>query len=238
MNARKAALVTGGAKRLGEAIALKLASLGYDIALHYHQSYPEITKVRDRIHQLGVDVDIFSADLSRFCYEQLMKEVVKRFPHLEILINNASIFERKALMETTESDYMRHMDINLKAPMFLMQAFAKQAKRGCIVNMVDSYVVHNKTPFFPYLLSKKALLECTKMAATVLAPDIRVHAICPGVVLPSSQITDQYFNDAAGLVPMQRRPTVTDITDSVVMVIQATHLTGQIVNVDGGGSLI
>ncbi|NBX04169.1 MAG: SDR family NAD(P)-dependent oxidoreductase [Alphaproteobacteria bacterium] len=179
-----AALVTGGAKRLGREIALTLAARGYDIALHYNASRIDAEKTAAEIEQAGVSCTLFAADLSDIMQcEALVDSVFQAFPHVNVLVNNASIFERGELKETTLELLARHMRINFEAPVFLTQAFAERCKNGAVVNMVDARVHQKKHPYMAYLLSKKALLNFSHMAAVELAPHIRVNAVCPGFVI-------------------------------------------------------
>jgi len=235
----KAALVTGGAKRIGKAIALSLAEAGYDIALHYNHSESEAKQLAAEITALGRACELIKADVasSNACGQAVL-QAVERFPHLNVLINNASVFDRASFKETDAELLALQFDVNFQAPFFLTQSFARQVKEGVVINLIDSRVGRNRHTHFAYLLSKKALFEFTKMAAVELAPNIRVCGICPGFVLPSLGFEKDYEEQLKSQNPLKSIATVEDITRAVHTLIGTTGMTGQFIFLDGGEALL
>src|SRR5689334_13529994 len=151
---KKAVLITGGARRVGAATALYFASHQYDIALHYNRSKSDALKLKKQIEKCGVRCELFSLDLKKTkAIATLMASVKKKLPHCTTLINNASIFERKEFLKTDEALFDRQIDVNLKAPFFVTQAFAKTFKKGVVVNMLDTDIVTSQGTHFAYLLA-------------------------------------------------------------------------------------
>lgn len=235
---KKSALITGGAKRIGKAIALYLAENGYDIALHYYTSEKEAKLVKNEINKLGRKCNLYKCNL--FNTEKsatLIKKIKKSFPDLSLLINNASIFEEGKFLETDLSFLDRHLNINFKAPFFLSQGFARYCKKGQIINLLDTNIRRTKTKFFAYNLSKKMLYEFTRMLAMELAPKIRVNAIAPGPILPPSNKEKEYLEREQKTVPMERWGTLSEVLQSVDFLLMNKYLTGQCIFVDGGDHL-
>ncbi len=233
----KSALVTGGAKRLGKAISLKLAAMGYNIALHYYSSDPY--PIAREIESLGVRCLPLQCDLSGGkAASNLVEQAVKKLPVLELLINSASIFERATVTETSERLLDSHIDLNLKAPFRLSRDFSHLAKKGQIINIIDANAVKNNSAYAAYLISKKGLLGLTKMTALEFAPKIRVNAIAPGLILPPVGKGEEYMNEAAEKrVPLKRRGRIEDITRALEFLVQNEFITGQILFIDGGEHL-
>lgn len=239
MTHKGTAFITGGAKRIGKALALALAAKGYHIALHYHHSEKEAEEVAALVRHAKGECQTFQADLQDFStLEPLVKNIFATFPDCNLLINNASIFEQCSFIETTEEIFDRHMAINFKAPYFLTQAFAKHCAAGQVVNIIDSYVTKNKTPYFAYLLSKKALLALTQMAAMELGPALRVNGISPGITEISHEVRPDWLAKKTAVLPLQTIVKVSDIIAAVVQLTESPYLTGQVLSVDGGEHLL
>jgi pteridine reductase len=237
-NSRRAALITGASKRLGRQIALGLARDNIDIAIHYKDSKEEALTLQKEIEILGVKAEIFYADLNKNCYEALIKDVSLKLPHLSILINNAAIFEETAFLKTDEDKFDRHFNINLKAPFFLTQNFAKIQKEGVVVNLLDSKVVKSSKNYFSYLLTKKSLTDFTKMAARELGPNIRVNGVAPGITEFSLDIDDgEYLNNVIKSLPLKKIAKADEIFGAVKVLIDRESLTGQILFIDSGENL-
>ena len=183
--ASNAVLITGGAQRIGKSIALALADRGFDIALHYNRSRDEATQVAQEIRQKGVRCEVFACDLQKEAQVLLLLEkVCKRFPSLNLLVNNASIFQPSGLGRQGLKFLDSHWTINFRAPFILTGEFARLCRKGQIINILDTKITKNKTDYVGYLISKKALGELTKISAVALAPNIRVNGISPGIILP------------------------------------------------------
>lgn len=235
---RPAALVTGAAVRIGRAIAEALAQRGYDIAIHYHTSKNEAEKLAEDIQNKGVNCDFFQADLSRFSeHSRLVERVKETFPHLNVLVNSASIFEKASLTDTEEDLFDRHFDINLKAPFFLCRDFARLIGQGQIINILDQRIARHHSTYFAYTLTKKTLAELTRMAATELAPKIRVNAIAPGYILPPAGQDRSTLEYLDRKIPLQQQGNLKQIQQAVHYLIENDFVTGQILYVDGGENL-
>lgn len=239
MASPRAALITGGAKRIGAVLATSLAAEGYDIALHYHTSQKEAEAVQKDIEALGVACALFPHDLMDTAgLDALVLRVKETFSHLNTLINNASVFERATLLESDVALFDRQHTINLKAPIFLTQAFAKHIGTGCVINMIDSNIAHFGTSHFMYLLSKKSLAEFTRMSARALGANIRVNAICPGAVIPSNENDQEYETRLQAKLPLARLPNVEDICAAVSWLLTQPNITGQLIYTDSGQHLL
>ncbi|MFW0777232.1 MAG: SDR family oxidoreductase [Rickettsiales bacterium] len=236
---KQAVLVTGAARRLGREIALHLAKLGYDIALHYNTSEGEAAHVAKRVEEMGVACELFQADLEQpDSYQPLIKNVHAHFPHLNALINNASVFDTGSFLDGDIALYEREFRTNLQAPIFLTQAFAQHVQKGAVINMLDTCVTQHKHSYFYYLLSKKSLFEFTKMAAVELAPNIRVNGVCPGYILPADGWGEDYRMQLEDRLPMQKIATVADIQQAVHLLISTPSITGECLFIDGGEHLL
>lgn len=231
-------LVTGGAKRIGRAVALGLAEDGYGIALHYHTSQQDAEEIYHQIHEMGSRCELFRGDLSRtWDVMGLIPEVLGKCPDLCVLINNASVFQRKKFLETDEEVFNHHFDLNLRAPFFLTQQFAKQVKKGHVINMLDTKISKSSRSYFIYTLTKKSLFEFTRMAAKELGPDIRVNGLAPGLILPSQKMTADEFEKLGKRIPLQRTGSPAYIVSSIRFLINHPFFTGVCLYVDGGEHL-
>ncbi len=235
---KKAALVTGAAKRIGREIALALAADGFDIALHYGHSENEAEEVAERIRSGGRQCELFQADLT-FTDDvlSLVPEIFDVFPGCKLLVNNASIFHRISFLETTSENFDDFFNIHVKAPFFLSQQFASYCAVGDIINILDTKVTQNLDAFFSYVLSKKTLYELTHMAAKALGPEIRVNAVAPGIILPSKESSNEDLNRMSQKLPLKRKGSVEDIISAVRFLINHPYLTGECLFVDGGEHL-
>ena len=237
---KQAALITGGAKRIGRVIALTLAKQGIDIALHYNSSKEDAEKTAVEVRALGVDCTLFQSALGteKAAYD-LIAAAIKKYAHLNILINNASIFERKSFMETDEAFLDANFSVNFRAPFFLTQAFAKATTgKAHVVNMLDTYITRYNGHYFGYLLSKKSLAEFTKMAARELAPRIHLNGVCIGVTTLSDNLKPEYVARKQRDLPEQKLVEPQDIADAVLSLIQTPYLNGQLLFVDSGDHLL
>ena len=232
----KAALVTGGAKRIGKELSLEAARMGYSVAIHYNSTEPD--SLIDEIKAMGVECEAFRSDFSDLkAVRMLTPAVIKRFPDLKLLVNNASIFERAAITETTEEGFDRHHLINFRAPFILSRDFAGLAGSGVIVNIVDSKVATNISSYAAYLLAKKSLDNLTRMSAKEFAPAIRVNAVAPGAILPPPDKGKEYFEKVAGRVPLKRAGTPAEVAGAMRFLVESEYVTGETIYLDGGGSL-
>ena len=241
----KAILVTGGAKRVGAAICRRLHSAGASIAIHYRSSVQEAQALRDELNALRNDsAEMYQADLLDLeALPRLTNEVVARFGQLDVLVNNASSFYATSLAEIDKKHWDDLIGTNLKAPLFLAQAAAEELRRrhGCIVNIVD---IHAERPMSGHLLysaAKSGLVALTKGLAQEMAPQIRVNAIAPGVIIwPESEIwQDQELRrKIVAHTLLKREGEPDDIAKTVeFLASEAPYITGQVISVDGGRSI-
>jgi len=236
---RGTALVTGAAKRIGREVALHLAHAGYQIALHYHHSKSEAMSTAQAIYKTGVRCELFCCDLG--CEEEALKlvpQVFKSFPNLNVLINSASIFVPTQFSAADLTLFKAHWDINFKAPYILTSEFARLVKKGAVINFVDANVAKYKTKYADYLMTKKALLDFTKMAAVQWGPHIRVNGVSPGMILAPVNNQPDDRRKRARQIPLQKTGNPRNVLQSVEFLLNNDYLTGQIIANDGGESLI
>lgn len=232
------ALVTGCTKRIGKTIALDLAQQGYDIAIHYHSSHQEAQELQEKIQFLGQNCQIYQADLS--CDQEilnLLPRVKADFSKLDLLVNNASIFEPNTLAKTEMEFFNTHFNVNFKAPYFLIRDFARIYQQGNVINLVDTRVKKNDFTYSAYTLAKKALANLTEMAALEFAPDIRVNGICPGWILMPEGATEEYLEKLRQRVPLNKQGSMEQICQAVRYLLLNEFVTGQLLLVNGGEHL-
>ncbi|MBU3971953.1 MAG: SDR family oxidoreductase [Alphaproteobacteria bacterium] len=236
---RGAALVTGGAKRIGRAICLELAAAGFDVAVHHRDSPDEAAPLVDEISALGRRAVSLSADLADVAATHaLVGRAAEALGPLSVLVNNASVFADDRLETLTGESWAAHMDVNLRAPVLLAQAFAAQAPDGStVVNILDQRVLKPDPRFFSYGLSKSALWVATRTMAQALAPRIRVNGVGPGPTLPSVHQTPEEFEAEARGTLLQRAGSPEAVAAAVRWLVDAELVTGQMIAVDGGQHL-
>lgn len=233
------ALITGGAKRIGKAIALRLADAGYNIALHYNHSQQEAERLAEEIRQRGKKCGVYPCDLQSISgIQPMIERIFADFSDCNVLINNASVFERYNFVETTEAVFDKHFAVNVKSPFFLIQYFAKHCKNGQVINVLDSYTSKHTSPYFAYLLSKKSLESLTAMAAVALGPNIRVNGIAPGLTELSHEVEPALVAKKQQTLPLRHVVTVAELADAVMQLLHSPYLTGQVLKVDGGEHLL
>jgi pteridine reductase len=235
------ALITGGGKRLGRAFAEAMVRRGASLAVHYGTSAAGAQEIVDLARSLDIKAVALQADLAD--PEQvagLIERAGEALGRLDLLINNASIFEPLSLMETSKDSWDRHMAINLTTPFMLSQAFAGQLEddAGAIVNLLDWRALRPGADHFPYTISKAALAALTKSLAVALAPNIRVNGLALGAVLPPEG--DHGDPDAALRgVPLPRWATLEEVVHALLFLLAGPDfITGEILHFDGGRQLI
>ena len=237
----RVAVVTGGAVRLGKALALALGEAGVRLAVHYGSSAGPAEETVAQIKALGSDAVAIQADLSRPGQAApLVEAAAAHFGQVDILVNSAAIFEPADLAGTTEANWDRHMAINLKAPFFLSQAFAARVGReraGCIVNIADWRGLRPDTGYLAYSLTKAGLLAMTRALALALAPNIRVNAIAPGAILPPPGKGQAYLEQLAQKIPVGHVGSPAEIAQALIYLLTADFVTGETLFVTGGEHL-
>ncbi len=235
----KTALITGSARRIGRACALKLAREGMDILIHYNTSRDEADELARSIRMHGRNAWLIQADLSRpGSAEELMKEALKKCGGIDILVNSASIFSPGKWQSSDWNDFEENFRINAFSPFVLSREFACQKDHGeCIINFLDSTITENGSDHMAYHLSKRALLTITRLLSSELAPKIRVNAIAPGLILPPPGETEEYLKARVDTNLLRKTGSLEDITESLLFLIRNEFMTGQILFVDGGRHL-
>ena len=239
---KRTALVTGAARRVGRAIALELARAGCDVAVHCWRSMKEAEQVADEIRALGRRAIVVSADLLDMdAPARIVDEVVRGLGRLDVLVNNASVFEKTPLDEADASTWDRVLRINVVAPALLSRAAApvmRSAGAGCIINLTDILADRPIARYGPYCASKAAFTNLTRMLALELAPEITVNAIAPGIAVFPDDYDEEIRKRLTAKVPLQRTGSPEEIAALVrFLITQGNYITGQIIAVDGGMSL-
>ena len=237
----RAALVTGGAKRLGRAIALALADAGFSVALHCNASVDEAARTADDVRARGRKAVVLTADLGAEAeVQRLVPDAVAALGPLGVLVNNASTFERDDWHDATRTSWDRHIEANLRAPFVLMQNFAlalPEPAEGVVINMLDERVWSLTGNFVSYTVAKAGLWALTQSMALALAPRIRVNGIGPGPAMPSPRQTPAQFARQAASVPLGRGTSPEEVAGLATMLLALPSVTGQMIAPDGGQHL-
>ncbi|TFG66401.1 MAG: SDR family oxidoreductase [Gemmatimonadales bacterium] len=241
MSERPRALVTGGAVRVGRAIAVALADAGYDLMLHYHSSAVQAEEAAERVRSKGARVQTVQADLSDPAQIGLTFDAMdEAFGGLDLLVNNAAIFPRVDPLKATYTDWDTVFALNARAPFLCAQEAARRmgTRGGAIVNIVDTGATEAWPNYVPYVASKAALASVTKGLAAAYAPHIRVNGVAPGAVLLPEDDSDEGAREAASRsTVLGRMGAAEDVAAAVVYLARATYVTGEILRVDGGQHL-
>jgi NAD(P)-dependent dehydrogenase (short-subunit alcohol dehydrogenase family) len=242
-NYQKTALVTGGAKRIGKAIAMNLARQGYSIIIHYNNSELEAKDIQQDIIKIGANCQIIKANLFNKKEVEEMILQLKNIKSWNLLVNNASIFNQSKFLDNNIDDFDKNLTIHLKIPAILSRAMADNCQQnqlsGNIINMIDKNITRFETKYFNYLLSKKFLAEFTKMLSLQLAPNIRVNAIAPGFILNSIDEKKPNIETKKLLakIPLKKKADESNIVSGVNYLLDNHFITGEILFIDGGASL-
>ena len=242
----KVALVTGAAQRVGRVIALELARQGVNILLHYNRTDP--AKVRETVEELksqGVDAHAVQADLSRADgIEALFAGLMEHYTRLDIVVNSASVFQKRQLLDVTTEDWDLTMAVNLRAPFLITQRAARLMLRnpipgGAIINISDHGADSPWREYAHHGISKSALWMLTQVSALSLAPHIRVNAIAPGPIMKSagSAISDEAWTRVGERLPLRRTGSPEDVARAVVYLCREDFITGELLHVNGGEHL-
>ncbi len=236
----KKIVITGGATRIGAAIAKSLADYETIITIHYNRSKGNAFKLKKELEDLGSEVYLLKADLNNLKQTQaLLKLAYKKMKGLNCLINNASLFENDSLDNFTDKSFTKHLNINLKAPAILIQNFKKLLKNseGNIINIIDQRVEKLTPYFFSYTLSKTSLVTLTKTTAMRLAPNIRVNGISPGPTLKNSRQSETHFKKQWKSVLLKKKVELKNICEGIKFLIKNDNITGEVINIDSGQRL-
>ncbi|NSW57390.1 MAG: SDR family oxidoreductase [Armatimonadetes bacterium] len=236
------ALVTGGAKRIGRAIALKLADHGANVIVHYNVSEQEAGHTCQEILRRGSQAWPLQADLSQpdVCRDLATRAAGIAQP-VQILVNNASVFTPGRLADLSPEEFDRNMHVHALAPLVLTRWLAENLPddaEGRVVNLLDAYIGTYQFQHAAYNLSKRVLLDLTRMMAVEFAPRLTVNAVAPGVTLPGQDGTGTGERALVEGSPLRAGAKPGDISDAVLYLINARLVTGQVLYVDGGGHLV
>lgn len=234
-------LITGAARRIGRTIAARMAGLGWQVGVHYRSSAAEAEAVVAEIVAGGGRAAALAADLALpDDVAGLVGACGRALGPVTCLINNASEFQFDTARSMTVGDWNRHIDCNLRAPVFLAREFALQlpdGEAGLVINIIDQRVLRPTPDFFSYSVSKAALWDATKLLAQALAPRVRVNAIGPGPVLPSIHQSPADFAGECAATLLGRGTSPDEIAAAVAFILDAPAMTGQMIALDGGQHL-
>jgi len=239
MEARKI-IITGGATRMGAAIARKLSGPYKEILIHYNKSKLKAEKLKKELSNKGTKVYLVKGDLSK---ETDIKKIIKfaksKLKFFDCLVNNASLFENDKLENFSLDSWSKHLRTNLRAPALLTKEFAKnvKGKNINIINIIDQRVFKLTPYFFSYTLSKTGLYTLTKTSAMSLAPNIRVNAIAPGPTIKNQRQSEKHFKKQYLATPLKRQVDVEQICNAVDFFIKNISITGQVLAIDSGQNL-
>ena len=235
----KVALVTGAGKRLGRAVALRLAGEGADVAVHYRGSDTEAMGVVAEIERLGRRAVAMRAELTSVEeIRALVQRVANEFGRIDVLVNSAASFLPSSLISTTEEIWDASLDTNVKGPFFLAQAAAPWLRRsnGVIVNFADTGGILGWPGYVAHSISKAGMIMLTRTLAKALAPDVRVNAIAPGTITMAGD-PPEWEQEFVKLAPLKKTGTPEDIADAVSYLVSAKFLTGSVLVLDGGRTI-
>ncbi len=239
MEAKKI-IITGGATRIGAAIANKLSGPNKEIVIHFNKSKSKAEDLKKKLSQKGSKIYLIKADLNK---DSDLKKIIKfaksKLKYFDCLINNASLFENDKLDNFTSQSWEKHITTNLKAPAYLSKEFSKniKGKNNNIINIIDQRVFKLTPFFFSYTLSKTGLYTLTKTSAMSLAPQIRVNGIAPGPTIKNKRQSIKHFKNQYLATPLKKQVNVDEVCNAVDFFIKNSSITGQVVALDSGQSL-
>ena len=233
-------IITGGATRIGAAIAKRLSGRGIEMVIHYNKSKSRAEKLKQELLNNRTKVYLVKGDLSKETdVNKIVKFAKSKLKYFDCLINNASLFENDKLENFTTNSWGRHLRTNLRAPALLSKEFAKniKGKNNNIINIIDQRVFKLTPFFFSYTISKTGLYTLTKTSAMSLAPNIRVNGIAPGPTLKNKRQSEKHFKKQYLATLLKKKVDVEEICNAVDFFIKNSSITGQILAIDSGQSL-
>ena len=239
MEAKKI-IITGGATRIGAAIAKKLSGHNIEILIHYNKSKVKAEALKKNLRKKGSKIYLVKADLSKEVdLNKLVKFAKSKLKYFDCLINNASLFENDKLENFTTDSWGQHLRTNLRTPALLSKEFSKniRGKNNNIINIIDQRVFKLTPYFFSYTISKTGLYTLTKTSAMSLSPNIRVNGIAPGPTIKNKRQSEKHFKKQYLSTPLKRQVDVDQICNAVDFFIKNRSITGQVLAIDSGQSL-
>ena len=234
-------LITGGSTRIGKQIAIHFARRGWNIGVHYFKSSSKAKILKKILEKNQIKVALIKADLKNMNQvETIISRAKKQLGSLDCLINNAALFEKDDILNFPLKSWNDHLNINLLAPVILTKYFAKQAPKknvSNIINIIDQRVFRPTPIFMSYTLSKSALYTFTKTMAMRLSPNIKLNGIAPGPVIKSKRQSVRHFNKQAKSTLLKKPVSLSDICDTVELLINSKSITGEVIAVDSGQNL-
>ena len=232
------AIVTGGAIRIGRAMALHLAGKGYDIALLYHSSGVASEETIENIRAQGVQCRDYAGDLRKLDEaESVIGKVLQDFKNVELLINSAANFIQESIEQTQFETLVDTLNLNLMAPYLLMREFKRRVNKGLIINILDERVEKTIPTFAAYSVSKVALKHLTELAAVEWGQTVRVNGIAPGLILPPQGGPPDYLEKAAKNVPTRTHGEMKNLLQALDYLMENQFVNGETLFVDGGSFL-
>lgn len=235
------ALVTGGAVRIGRAIATGLAEAGFDLVVNYRSSEAPARTLREELGALGRECHLVQADLGiPEDVDRLATEVKTRYGRLDLLVNSAASFHSTAILDTDAEEWDEIHAVNLRGPHLLTRACASllKASAGAVVNIADHMGMKPWVRYGAHSVSKAGLIHLTRIQARALAPEVRVNAVAPGLVLPPEGISPEALEREVEATLVKRVGTPQDVVEAVLYLARASYVTGQLLAVDGGGTTL
>ena len=239
MEARKI-IITGGATRIGAAIAKQLSGQNKEILIHFNRSKSKAEKLKKDLSKNGTKVYLVKGDLRK---EKDIRKIIKyaksKLKYFDCLINNASLFENDKLENFSMDSWGNHLRTNLRAPALFSKEFAKNIKNANnnIINIIDQRVFKLTPYFFSYTISKTGLYTLTKTSAMTLAPNIRVNGIAPGPTIKNKRQSVKHFRKQYMATPLKRQVDIEEICNAVDFFIKNRSITGQVLAIDSGQNL-
>ena len=239
MEARKI-IITGGATRIGAAIAEKLSGQNKEIIIHYNKSKSKAESLKKKLKNYGTNVYLVKGDLSK---EKDIDKIIKfsksKLKYFDCLVNNASLFENDKLENFSSKSWEKHISTNLKGPALLSKEFSKNIRgnNNNIINIIDQRIFKLIPFFFSYTLSKTGLYTLTKTSAMSLSPNIRVNGIAPGPTIKNKRQSEKHFKNQYLATPLKQQVNVEEICNAVDFFIKNRSITGQVIAIDSGQSL-
>jgi len=229
------AIITGGAIRIGKAMALHLAGKGFNIALQYNKSNP--LEVIEEIKSHGVRCEGYACDFSDLNEsEKFIARVLADFDDVELLLNSAANFIQENLEKTQKDTLAKTMQLNLMTPYLLMRDYKRTINKGMIVNIIDERVRRHISTFAAYSVSKVGLKHLTELAAVEWGETVRVNGIAPGLILPPQGGAPDYLEKAAKKVPMRIHGKIENLLQALDYLIENQFVNGDTLFVDGAES--